>query len=473
MNNPKKEKILVFSKDIEFLTSLCEILSKVGYMVSGSTLWEHTLEAMKNQSVDLILTDAAMPDMDGIALMRAALVIDPHLARIIITGQDTVQTSAGTSEVVDSDYVIKPFKAEELLMKISRAMEVRRLKKSEEIYRAIFENSVEGIYLTSSEGQFIAANKPLARILGYESPKDLMTDLKNNCDQIYIEPKRRSKFMNLVKKTEVISGFESQVYHKDGSKIWISESLRAVRDTNGNLIYYRGAIHDITIRKKEEMVLNESIKQLQLRTDKTEQNKYLFLDIIDEISDSYYKTEELFNNFVRAIVNAIDEKRPWMRGHSERVASYSIKIAKAMGLSEEEMEKIRLAALLHDIGQIIINNGLIDKPANLTDKELELIRKIPVQGVSIIKRVKQLSDIIPLIRHHHERIDGKGYPDGLKGEEIPVGARILHVADSFDSMTADRPHRQAPGKEYAFLEFKRCINTQFDPRVTELALKVL
>jgi len=142
-----------------------------------------------------------------------------------------------------------------------------------------------------------------------------------------------------------------------------------------------------------------------------------------------------------------------------------------MGLSEEEMEKIRLAALLHDIG--IINKGLIDKPVNLTDKELELIKKHPVQGVSILKPVKQLKDIIPLIRHHHERIDGKGYPDGLKGEDIPVGARILHVADSFDSMTADRPHRQAPGKEYAFLEFKRCINTQFDPRVTESALKVL
>jgi PAS domain-containing protein len=90
-------------------------------------------------------------------------------------------------------------------------MEVRRLKKSEGIYRAIFENSVEGIYLTSSEGQFIAANKPLARILGYESTKDLMTNLKDNCDQIYIEPKRRSRFMNLVKKIEVVSGFESQV----------------------------------------------------------------------------------------------------------------------------------------------------------------------------------------------------------------------------------------------------------------------
>lgn len=472
MNNPEKENILIFSKDIEFMTSLCGILSKVGYMASGSALWEHTLEALKNQSVDLFLTDAAVPDMDGIALMRAALVIDPHLVCIIIAGQDTVQTSASTREAGAFDYVLKPFKPEEILMKISRAMEVRRLKKSEEIYRTIFENSVEGIYLTSSEGQFIAANKPLARILGYESPKDLMTDMKDNCDKIYIEPGRRSKFMSLVKKTEVVSGFESPVYHKDGSKIWISESVRAVRDTNGNLIYYRGAIHDITIRKKEEMVLNENMKQLQLWTDKTEQNKYLFLDIIDEISDSYYKLQELFINFVRAIVSAIDEKRPYMRGHSERVASYSIKIAKAMGLSEEETEKIRLAALLHDIG--IINKGLlIDNPANLTERELELIKKHPVQGVSILKRVKQLKDIIPLIRHHHERIDGKGYPDGLKGEDIPVGARILHVADSFDSMTADRPYRQAPGKEYAFMEFKRCINTQFDPRVTESALKVL
>jgi PAS domain S-box-containing protein/putative nucleotidyltransferase with HDIG domain len=357
-------------------------------------------------------------------------------------------------------------------MKISRSIEIRSLKKSEEIYRAIFENSVEGIYLTSPEGQIIAANKALAGILGYECSNDLMTDLKDNCGQIYIEPERRSKFMNLLKKTEVVSGFESQVYHKSGSKIWISESVLAVRDANSNIIYYRGSIHDITIRKKEESVLNESFNQLQLWTNKTEQNKYLFLDIIDEISDSYFKIEGLFINFVRAIVNAIDEQRPWMKGHSERVASYSIKIAKAMGLSEEETGNIRLAALLHDIG-IIINNGLFDKPENLTDKEFELIKEHPVNGVSILKRVKQLKDIIPLIRHHHERIDGKGYPDGLKGEDIPVGARILHVADSFDSMTADRPHRQAPGKEYAFTEFRRCINTQFDSKVTKSALKVL
>jgi PAS domain S-box-containing protein/putative nucleotidyltransferase with HDIG domain len=473
MNNPEKGKILIFSKDIEFMTSLCGILSKVGYMVSGSALWEHTLEALKNHSVDLFLTDAAMPDTDGIALMRAAQVIDPHLACIIIAGQDTALTSAGTRETGAFDYVIKPFKAEELLIKISRAMEVRRLKKSEEIYRSIFENSVEGIYLTSSEGQFIAANKPLARILGYESPKDLTTDLKDNCDKIYIEPKRRSKFMNLLKKTEVVSGFESQVYHKDGSKIWISESVRAVRDINGKLIYYRGAIHDITIRKKEETVLNESIKQLQFWTDKTEQNKYLFLDIIDEISDSYYKTEELFINFVRAIVNALEERRPWMKGHSQRVAAYSMKIAQGMGISESEKEKLRLAALLHDIGEFIIFNYPIDKQ-KLTEEEITLIKKHPVQGEIILKKIKQLNDIIPLIRHHHERIDGKGYPDGLKGEEIPVGARILHVADSFDSMTADRPYRRpAPGKEYAFLEFKKGNNTQFDPRVTELALKVL
>jgi len=169
----------------------------------------------------------------------------------------------------------------------------------------------------------------------------------------------------------------------------------------------------------------------------------------------------------------IRNSRPGKKGHSQRVAAYSMKIAQGMGISESEKEKLRLAALLHDIGEFITFNYPFDKQ-KLTEEEITLIKKHPVQGEIILKKIKELNDIIPLIQHHHERIDGKGYPDGLKGEEIPVGARILHVAASFDSMTADRPYRRpAPGKEYAFLEFKKGNNTQFDPRVTELALKVL
>jgi HD-GYP domain-containing protein (c-di-GMP phosphodiesterase class II) len=109
----------------------------------------------------------------------------------------------------------------------------------------------------------------------------------------------------------------------------------------------------------------------------------------------------------------------------------------------------------------------------LSEDEFKQIKKLPVHGANILKKVRQLRDLIPIVKHHHERIDGTGYPDGLRGDDIPFISRILHVADSYDSMTANRPYREAPGREYALEELKRHNNTQFDARVTDAALKVL
>lgn len=473
MEKHEHGRILIFSKDGEFVTSLCEILSRAGYTAVGCTVCESALEALKNQSFDLFLADIEMPEMDGIALISASLKIDPYLVNIVIINQETIETYIDVVRIGAFDCVMRPFKLEGLLIKISRAMEVRRLRKSEDMYQSIFENAVEGIYLITPEEQYIAANLALAHIFGYDSVDDLIKNLINDGHRLYVEPDRRLKFISLIKKIDIVSGFESRVYHKSGDKIWISENVCAVRDANSNLVYFRGTVEDITRRKKAEEALCESETHFRLLAEKGEKNKNIFLDVIEDLCDSCRKLEGLFMSFVIAIINALEERRPWMKGRSERVAAYSMKIAKEMGLSEDEREKLKLAALLHDIGEFFAYDCIIDKP-RLSDEELGLIREHPVQGAIILKRIKQLNDIIPLIRHHHERVDGKGYPDGLKGEEIPVGARILHLADSFDSMTADRPYRRpAPGREYAFLEFKKYNNTQFDPKVAEVAMKVL
>jgi len=169
----------------------------------------------------------------------------------------------------------------------------------------------------------------------------------------------------------------------------------------------------------------------------------------------------------------LDDKRALMKGHSSRIASYALMIAQELGLKEEEMRNLRLAALLHDIGSLCCHDDLLKKHSGLTSREYFLIKKHPVEGVSILNRLQDLRDIVPIVKHHHERIDGKGYPDGLKGEDIPLCSRILHLAESYDSMTMDRPYRPAPGKEFAFSEFRRCCNTQFDARVADVAMKVL
>ncbi len=183
--------------------------------------------------------------------------------------------------------------------------------------------------------------------------------------------------------------------------------------------------------------------------------------------------EEMFMNIIKALASAIDAKSPWTKGHSERVTEYAEKTAKKMGFGHADTERLRLAGLLHDIGKIGTYDVILDKPDKLTEAEFELVKKHPDKGCEILSPIKQFKDLLPIIRHHHERWDGKGYPAGLKGEEIPLLARILCAADSFDSMTADRPYRPAPGMDYAISEFNRCRGTQYDPAVVDAFLAIM
>jgi PAS domain S-box-containing protein len=192
-----------------------------------------------------------------------------------------------------------------------------------------------------------------------------------------------------------------------------------------------------------------------------------------ENSRLFTDLRELFIGTISALSEAIDAKSPWTRGHSDRVTEYVLIIGKAMGMDEEELEDLRIAGLLHDIGKIGTYDVLLDKPGRLTDEEYKIVKAHPEHSARLLTPIKQLRHIIPWIKHHHERWDGRGYPDGLKGEAIPLQSRILSVADTFDSMTAERPYRKTPGKERTIEELKRCAGTQFDPRVVEVFIKEL
>ena len=187
-------------------------------------------------------------------------------------------------------------------------------------------------------------------------------------------------------------------------------------------------------------------------------------------------TEELEDMFLQttlSMVNALDAKSPWSKGHSERTEKYAEKIARAMGLEERSIKNLMIASLLHDIGKIGTYDSLLEKEKTLTEEELDIIRQHPEHGVKILGGIRQLKGILPTIKHHHEHYDGKGYPSGLKAEQIPLWARILHVADSYDAMTADRPYRKALGEADAIRELKENSGTQFDPGVVDVFLKII
>lgn len=176
---------------------------------------------------------------------------------------------------------------------------------------------------------------------------------------------------------------------------------------------------------------------------------------------------------INAFNKALEAKDPYTSGHSLRVQQYSEKLAEALGLSSKKLMNIRNAAILHDIGKIGIDDSILKKPGKLTKEEFDMIKKHPEIGSDILKDVDFLRNAAIIIRSHHERYDGKGYPDGIKGEEIPVESMILSIADVYDAMTSDRPYRGALSKEEALDEIKRNAGIQFSPEIANKFVEIM
>jgi putative nucleotidyltransferase with HDIG domain len=194
-------------------------------------------------------------------------------------------------------------------------------------------------------------------------------------------------------------------------------------------------------------------------------------DAIENLKRAARENHELFINSIRALAAAIDAKDPYTRGHSERVARYSSLVAREMGLSSEDVRRVRLSALLHDVGKIGIDDRILRKPTALTEEEFEIMKSHPVKGAMIMEAIPQLRDVIPGMKHHHERWEGGGYPEGLRGEDIPLQARIVSVADTFDAMTTTRPYQRAMDIRFVFQRLRDLAGNRFDPSVVEALIQ--
>jgi putative nucleotidyltransferase with HDIG domain len=187
----------------------------------------------------------------------------------------------------------------------------------------------------------------------------------------------------------------------------------------------------------------------------------------------YLSLRETYADTVRSLVAALEAKDPYTKGHSIRVARVTVSVARRMGFEDVEVERIEYAALLHDLGKIGISRSVLSKPGALTDEEFDRIREHPDIAARILESVPFLEDVRPIVRDHHERVDGLGYGRGLAGEEVSMAARVLAVADSFDAMTADRPYRGAMSEQAAVAELRANVGSQFDPAAVDALIAVL
>ena len=325
-------------------------------------------------------------------------------------------------------------------------------RESEEKYRDLYQNAPDGYHSIGPDGMILDVNDKWLRMLGYKREEiagkkklsELLTDEgKKIFHATFPEFKRKGFLENI----------EYDLIKKDGARLPVVINATAFYDKDGNYLKSRSIVRDIAeIKKREEkLIMSQSA----------------FFNMLNDLDLSYKELRMLYDGLISSFISALDAKSAWTKGHSERVTNYAISIAKEMGLKDKDIETLRTAALLHDIGKLGTYDVILDKHEKLTDEEADLIKIHPVKGEEILKPISQLKDILPIIRSHHERIDGMGYPDGLKNGDIPFLARIIAVADTFDSMTSDRPYRPKASKKDAISELKRYSGTQFDPEVVE------
>jgi putative nucleotidyltransferase with HDIG domain len=188
-------------------------------------------------------------------------------------------------------------------------------------------------------------------------------------------------------------------------------------------------------------------------------------EYIEKLKEAAEENRELFIGSIRMLAAAIDEKDPYTRGHSGRVAKYSQIIGRELGLTPEDLDKLRIAALLHDVGKIGVDDRVLKKPGSLTPEEFDLMKQHTVKGANIMRPVSQLKEMLPGIELHHEHIDGRGYPYGLSGQQIPLMARIIGVADTLDAMTTNRPYQTAMDLDFALGRIKALTGSKFDAAV--------
>lgn len=318
------------------------------------------------------------------------------------------------------------------------------LRQNEEKYRSIFENSIEGICRTTGEGRFLAANPAFFRMLEYDSYDEMAESVTDISHQLCVNPEDCKHLMEVVRRDGLVRGFRTQFYKKNGDKIWVSINIWSVYDANGKFLYFQcmgGAITDRKIAEEELRVTTEKLRRSLAGT-------------------------------IHALSVTVEARDPYTAGHQKKVSNLARAIAQEMGLSKDAVEHIRMSGTIHDLGKISVPAEILSKPTKLTKIEFDLIKIHPQAGYSILKDVDLPYPIAEIIYQHHERLDGSGYPRGLRGEDILLESRIITVADVVEAISSHRPYRPARGVDAALEEIEKNKGVLYDTETVNTCMRV-
>jgi len=469
-------KVLVVDDEVVIREILADFLTMEGFYVRTAEDGGSALVELSRDRFDLVLSDLKMPNMGGLELLSAIRKHTPHVVTIIMTGFGTVETAIEAMKQGAYDYVLKPFKVEEVVHTIRRGLEKQRLeaenfrlkealslyKVSEAIAASL---SLEQVVHTLSRAAIDEVDSDMVFVLlsdGGGSFYRRTTELGPN-----FRLRRESDELSVSALTEHFRHAPALLEHGERALPFFEKAgdeplpqsiavarLAARGDTIGFLAavsYTQGKRFDEGQRKLLHMTADRASAAIE--------NARLYEDL-----------QGTFKQTIRGLASAIDKMDRYTAGHSARVAAYAQILAIKLGLDDEQIEIVRQSALMHDIGKIgcVMN---LNKPGKLSQEEYEIFKQHPEHGRDILQPIEFLNPLIPGVHLHHERWDGLGYPLGMKGNEVPLIARIISVADTYDAMTSDRAYRKALSHDIAISEIRRCGGTQFDPELAQSFLE--
>ncbi len=464
-------RILVVDDEQVIREILADFLSMEGFVVRTAADGSEALVELSRTHYDLVLSDLKMPKMGGLELLGAIQKHTPNVVTVIMTGFGTVETAIDAMKRGAYDYILKPFKVEEVVPTIRRGLEKQRLRAEnirlkealslykvseaiasslslEQVLATVVDtalNEVDAdqvqILLQDGHGGFYERVNIANERLGYDI--DELSTLDAQTLLAHFDEDRPLR----------VHGRDTFAFFQEAPENPEPNSLVVTRlRIRGEIIGFLGAISYTRGRRFDEGQ-RKLLSIVSNRASAAIENARLYEDL-----------QSTFRQTIRGLASAIDKMDRYTAGHSERVAGYAQVLAIKLGLGEEKQEIVRQSALMHDIGKIgcVMN---LNKPGKLSQEEYDVFKKHPDFGRDILEPISFLHPLIPGVHLHHERWDGVGYPLGLKGQEIPIIARIISVADTYDAMTSDRAYRKALPHEVAVSEIERCSGSQFDPDV--------
>ncbi len=470
-----KGRVLVVDDEVSIREMLAEVLDLEGYEVRVAADGQSALDELANLHFDLVLTDLKMPKLGGIELLEQLELVSPSTIAVIMTGFGTVETAIGAMKRGAHDYILKPFKLEEVLTVVERAVAQKRMQAENlQLKQALSLHKVS---------EAISTSLSLDQVLG-TMVDTCLVELRAAQVSTWLDDGEGRLFERERREAEPLAAPVPELAAEvvatrldDGGPLLVhdAEVQPFFLDSPGAGV---GSFLAVPLRVQNRKLGFVAVAAGMDRDSLQEGDRKLVTIIAARAAAAienarlYDDLQATFHQTIQGLASAIDKMDRYTAGHSERVAEYAVYLGRRLGLDAREIEIIRQSALMHDIGKIgcVLN---LNKPGKLTDGEYEAFKKHPGFGRDILTPIKFLHPLIPGVHLHHERFDGRGYPLGLDKQRIPLMARIISVADTYDAMTSNRSYRRALPHEVAVAEIERCSGSQFDPDIAQSFLEGL